>query len=840
MRQGAVSSTQRVQARRSRLIAALLTVMMVSGVATSAANTPELAVAGETAGNATGVVDTIVGPGVCPHGGRVAETAQHVRSVAVGSEGTVFFDTGMSGVGEVAAVDARGRGRLLRIGITADPVMLSAGGTGGLLVAAEDRVEWLGEQGMLTVAGDRLDGTEPAGSGDGGPAGQARFAGITAIASDADGNVYLADAREDDDGDPRSVAIRVVNLGEEPASFYGGTDAEITLDADHIDTVVGGEGADAHGDRAGDRRPTRLPRLAGQVTALAVVEDRLYVAVSDDSQQPTTSTVHIVNLGTDPIEAHGVEVAAGEIAIVAGGGPAGFAGEGELALDAQFGKLTGLAGDADGHLYVADRDHHRIRRVDAAGAVSTFAGTGTVDEGGFNGNNQLATDARLDSPHDVAVSPDSRVFIADAGNGQLRVVDDAGLIQPARGNGLARMWQCADGDGELRAARDSHPADTGPLRVAAADEEVYFTAASLPAVYRTDGDGEVTVAVGDPDNPACPDDVPCPTDDIALHETPLSEPQALAADGKGGLYLLDVADGGRLWLANLSSDPHPAHGQTLPAHTARIVAADVLDDDADTAVIDVDEHGRIYLADGHKVGRLDRDDSTTVLDRLDTDDLDRVVGPPDRCCAEPTGLASIPGGGLYVADTFAGGRVWLLNPTSEALTAHGHRLGPDETALVAGVDTPLSERDGDRGDGGPATEAELGEPRGLTLDGSGRLHLVDADEHTVRTIDPNGTITTTAGTGSATFNGDQFPAGVTSLAGPTDLAVDDCDNLLIADTANQRLRHADIAGPCPNPAAEHADYEPTGNSITTILLAAVGIALAAALLGGAVATRRQR
>jgi hypothetical protein len=93
--------------------------------------------------------------------------------------------------------------------------------------------------------------------------------------------------------------------------------------------------------------------------------------------------------------------------------------------------------DEDGNIYIADTGHHRIRRVDAdTGIITTVAGNGTQ---GSLGDGRLATDANLDSPHDVypyGVSGD--FLIADTGNNRIRMVDaDTGYILPFAGTGLA-------------------------------------------------------------------------------------------------------------------------------------------------------------------------------------------------------------------------------------------------------------------------------------------------------------------------------------------------------------------------------------------------------------------
>ncbi len=74
----------------------------------------------------------------------------------------------------------------------------------------------------------------------------------------------------------------------------------------------------------------------------------------------------------------------------------------------------------NGFVYIADTRNHAIRRIDPDGlTVTTIAGTGVK---GFNGDNQPATSAQLNSPYGVAVHPDGRIFIADTDNNRVRVI----------------------------------------------------------------------------------------------------------------------------------------------------------------------------------------------------------------------------------------------------------------------------------------------------------------------------------------------------------------------------------------------------------------------------------
>jgi sugar lactone lactonase YvrE len=141
----------------------------------------------------------------------------------------------------------------------------------------------------------------------------------------------------------------------------------------------------------------------------------------------------------------------------------------------------------------------------------------------------------------------------------------------------------------------------------------------------------------------------------------------------------------------------------------------------------------------------------------------------------PTAVAVDKNGDLYIADTM------------------NHRVRRVEAAT--GTITTLAGTGQARfsGDGGPAAQAGLNEPAALALDGLGRLFIADQSNNRVRVVDlTTGVITTFAGTGSATYDGDGVPAANASLAGPSGIVVRD-GVLYIADTFNGRIRAVDLA-----------------------------------------------
>ena len=115
-----------------------------------------------------------------------------------------------------------------------------------------------------------------------------------------------------------------------------------------------------------------------------------------------------------------IDRVSGLIDTYAGNGTWGFAGDGGSAREAQLGRLTDVAVGPDGAVYIADTDNDCVRVVAPSGIISTFAGV--CGKRGFSGQNGPATEARLNRPYGVEVSPSGDVYIADTHNNRVRVV----------------------------------------------------------------------------------------------------------------------------------------------------------------------------------------------------------------------------------------------------------------------------------------------------------------------------------------------------------------------------------------------------------------------------------
>lgn len=123
---------------------------------------------------------------------------------------------------------------------------------------------------------------------------------------------------------------------------------------------------------------------------------------------------------------------AGIITTVAGNGAAGFSGDGGPATAASLQSPVAVAVDNAGNLYIVDQTPLRIRKVDTSGIIRTIAGNGTP---GFSGDGGAATNAQLFVPTGVAVDAAGNVYVADRTNRRIRKIDTAGVITTVAGSG---------------------------------------------------------------------------------------------------------------------------------------------------------------------------------------------------------------------------------------------------------------------------------------------------------------------------------------------------------------------------------------------------------------------
>jgi sugar lactone lactonase YvrE len=193
-----------------------------------------------------------------------------------------------------------------------------------------------------------------------------------------------------------------------------------------------------------------------------------------------------------------------------------------------------------------------------------------------------------------------------------------------------------------------------------------------------------------------------------------------------------------------------------------------------------DAAGNVYIVDtyNNRIRRVDTGGVITTIGGTGSAGYGGDGGPATNArFNNPHGIASDPGGNVYVAD-----------PPNERIRRIDVNTGIVTT--VAGNGSG-----GFGGDGGPATAARLNYPKGVEIAPDGSLYIADNNNHRVRRVDlGTGIIATVAGTGTAGFSGDGGPATAARLDEPRNIAFDSAGRLYIVDQNNGRIRRVDSDG----------------------------------------------
>ncbi len=143
--------------------------------------------------------------------------------------------------------------------------------------------------------------------------------------------------------------------------------------------------------------------------------------------------------------------------------------------------------------------------------------------------------------------------------------------------------------------------------------------------------------------------------------------------------------------------------------------------------------------------------------------------------SSPQGVAVTADGGFLIADS--GNNVVREVSSAGVITR------------VAGTGTQ-----GDSGDDGPATDAELHVPSAVALTADGGFLITDSSNNAVRKVSSAGVITRVAGTGTAVKSGDDGPATDAELSFPVGVAVTADGGFLFTDSGNNVVREVSSAG----------------------------------------------
>jgi sugar lactone lactonase YvrE len=606
----------------------------------------------------------------------------------------------------------------------------------------------------------------PGYSGDGGAANQAQLDSPAGLASDAQGNLFIADEN--------NCVIR-----------------EVAASSGIITTVAGTSTCGYNGDNVA----ATAAELYYPVGVAVDGSGNLFIADSNNQR-------------IREVSANGSNgMTAGNIYTFAGTGTLGFAGDGQPAAGAELNYPLGVFVDGAGNLFITDTNNQCIREVPAAtangmtaGNIYTIAGTGTP---GSAGDGLPAVGAELSYPSSVWVDGSGNLFIADTANQRIREVPavtanamTAGDIYTVAGNGTAGYT------GDTQAATSAEL--TFPTGVFVDGSGNLFITDYGNFVIRG-----VSSATGKINTFAGNGTLGFSGDGYIATDGTLNIPWGLATNQYGDVFIADelncairevlAKNGTMLTVAGVSQISSALNGYGCSAYGGDGGPATATTLNLPSSVF-VDSSGNIFIADYSNC--LVREviaatgNIVTVAGSVNPSTQQPACGysgdngPAIAAQLDyPSAVFVDSSGNLFIADT----NNHLVREVP-AVTANGMTAG--FIYRIAGTYAVGGGAFG--GDGGLATSAQLSYPSAIFVDNSENLFIADTNNSRIREVPAVGTngmtagnIYTIAGNGTSGYNGDNQPAINAELHAPDGLLVDSAGNVFVSELFNCLVRKVD-------------------------------------------------
>ena len=693
------------------------------------------------------------------------------------------------------------------------PVGLAIDGSGNVYIAEQGNqvIRKVNTSGIIST----FAGSTPGYSGDGGLANTAQLNNPTGVAVDRGGNVYIADGS--------NGRIRKVNT------------------SGIISTIAGGSGGSI-----GDGGAATLANINYSTGVAIDSSGNVYISANNNRIRKVNTS--------------------GIISTVAGNGTAGYSGDGGAATAAVLNYPNGLAVDGSGNIYISDQSNNRIRVIHSSGIINTVAGNGAQ---GYTGDGGAATATSLYSPSGVAIDVSGDILIADTYNNLIRKI--YGPLAIGGNTNICRSSTTplyVSIPGGTWSSSNTAVATIGSTGLASG---VAAGTAVISYVLSNVCYSGVTTAVVT----VYPQPVPvsgatsvCTTSNTTLSDATAggvwsSSNTGVATIGSTGIvagvsagtttisYTIGAACSVGYTLT-VSQTPASITGSTYVCSGSATTLSDATSggtwSSSNTAVATI---GTTGIVSGVSAGTV------TISYVIDSR---CVVGYTLTVIAQTASITGAAyaclGSDITLSDATPGG-TWSSSNSSIATvgstgTVHGVAAGYVIITYVTGGACGVVSREilinaypiistiagngtqGNSGDGGAATNAQLSYPEGVASDSSGNLYIADYANGRIRKINTSGIISTfyatfgyttavatdrsgnvyfadrlaakifkmnasgiistIAGNGTNGFSGDGGPATAAKLRDPSGLAIDGNGNIYFSDYTNDRIRKVSTSG----------------------------------------------
>lgn len=682
-----------------------------------------IVVAATPSARAQRIINTVAGTSwTFPSDGQPAVNAplgRTLRGIGADAAGNVYFSdsanarifrVGPDGILSVIGGNgftARGPdgAPAVRFAMVPDAMAVAADGTVIFYDGAQNKLRRLTPDGRVTsIAGTGASGY----TGDNGPAMAATMRSVVNVALDSEGNLYFT---QNSDHvirkiTPAGIITTIAGTGAAGPAQDGGPANQATLNSPD------GLAVDAQGVvYVVDRNNRRIRRIALDGTISTVTGNGQSAFAADGQRAATSPFLDSFALAVDPSGSlhyfdNGAALvrkidANGNLVTVAGNRTLAYSGDGGPATRASIDLTTGLAFDSAGTLYMADRASQRIRRVTPDGTISLFAGNGDFQS---LSDGSPALDAFFNRPGRAAFDARGNFYFCDTQNHRVVRLTPAGTVERVAGSGTV-----GTGADNIRATLTRVRFPDGVA--VAPDGTIYFSDTGVHRIRRVGADGIV---------------------------------QPFAGTGVAGFS----GDGG-------------------PARAAQLNGPSDLS---------FDSSGNLYFVDGgnRRIRRIGTDGNINTIAGNGQEVFNAGNVPATQAGMSPAGVHAAADGSVYIAHF----------PRQANFPYRILRVNP---AGIVSVFAGQATFRPDLGDGGPATAAWLNGPVAITTDRDGNLLIADQGTFRVRQVNRAGIISTIAGTIEG-FAGDRGPALSAALRFPRGIAVDGTGRIFVVDSDNHRVR----------------------------------------------------
>ena len=545
---------------------------------------------------------------------------------------------------------------------------------------------------------------------------------------------------------------------------YGDTSYDAPLPEDEVSTLAGRPGVRGYADGRSDE--ALFGRYASSLGLGVEVARDGNVIVADRENRA------IRRIAPD-----------GTVTTIAGGNGRGV--RDGPASTAQFEGPTDVAIAHDGAIYVADSPAHRIRKITPDGMVTTVAGGGPTagsrsSEGTFGSfRDGPADEARFAYPQRIALGPFGDLYIMEQ-HRRIRRLSPSGTVVTFAGTGTLGY---EDGPRQQAEFFNLLAIDVDlDGNVYVIDNSPIINAGLVPTIRKIDTAGVVSTLYRDR-----------PLIRWGTLATPIG--LAVARDGSiyiantGRHQIVELGRDGKLRAVAGTGAQGYADGPRVEAMFSLPGAIAVSDDG--TLVV-ADEGNNVIRTIDLSAGPL----PTHALALAGAEAIPRLQGVEVTVFAGRAGpkFAGVPrfmdgaaGSALFYRPwgmaLDAEGNVIVADSGNDAI----RRIAPDGTVTTVAGGSGRGLLDA------PGADAQFSQPKGVAVHVDGSIYVADSRNNRIRRIAPDGSVTTVAGGGPPATEGNwgdfrDGPASEARFRGPSALAFDEEGNLLISDTENNRIR----------------------------------------------------